>query len=349
MYRSEPLISPEKKQQLEESIDHWFPMVCLDIKKAVRRFVIFHLTYIFVITSLCILFALFFFDLLATSTLGLSLSLLFLTVSSYVILRIYFTARKNESLETIVEKFVQSCKKNLDYHDYDARSLLLLATALAKLSHRLQNYHSSIYSAHQKSPLIRLFLEKFGYFWHWEDLHKVRNLLLEKHVIEHLNLVKLDPGNLEAHAALANAYVILSNLYAVHDEFQSDDISLVAAPKQFIKNSMDRYKDLSQKAIQEFQIIQEHAPHDPWIHEQLAISYRDLGLPNKEIEQYQKLLKLKPNDPQILLRIGNLYFHSGENAKGLKIYQLLKEISPEKAKNLIDSYGVKFSPIHSLS
>lgn len=348
MYRSEPLISPEKKQKLEESINLWFPMVCSDIKKTCRRFVAFHITFITIISLLCIIFALFFFDLLATSTLGLSLSLLFLTVSCYVILRVYLASKKNESLDQIVNKFINSCQKQLDYQENETRSILLLATSLAKLAHRLQNFESMMYGSSYKSPTLRLFLDKFGQFWHWEDIHKIRNRLLEQHVIEHLSLVKLDPGNLEAHAALANAYVVLSNLYSYPDSLNNDEFPLVHRPKEFIKNSLARYKDLSNKAIQEFCIIQEHAPHDPWIHEQLAISFRDLGQTNQEIQQYQKLLKLRPNDPQVLLRLGNLYFSNGDNAKGLKIYQLLKEINPQKAKILIDSYGIKFSPISTL-
>ena len=89
--------------------------------------------------------------------------------------------------------------------------------------------------------------------------------------------------------------------------------------------------------------MSEYAPDELWVHEQLAISYRELGLKQEELKECEKLLQLHPDDEQLLLRLGTLYFQTGQHGKGLRMYGQLKELDSLLAHELIAQYG-SFSP-----
>lgn len=153
-----------------------------------------------------------------------------------------------------------------------------------------------------------------------------------------MELVKSQPLNLEVHAALANAYVRLSSLYVdprkeVHDK----DHFLPA--DCYTPEIEEKFKQAAQKAIEEFKIIQHYAPQDPWVHAQLAYTYRDLKMPQEEIKAYENMLRINPDDKEILFRLGVLYFQQGLNAQGLKVYEALKNPLPKKAEVLMRYYG----------
>ncbi|HSX13445.1 MAG TPA: hypothetical protein VLE96_03385, partial [Chlamydiales bacterium] len=77
----------------------------------------------------------------------------------------------------------------------------------------------------------------------------------------------------------------------------------------------------------------------PWVHEQMALGFKDLGLQAEETKEIEILQKLRPHDKEILYRLGTLYFAQGLNAKGLSIYEELKKTNFKKAEELIASYG----------
>ena len=95
----------------------------------------------------------------------------------------------------------------------------------------------------------------------------------------------------------------------------------------------------AERAIEEFKILNDYAPEDPWIHAQLAYSYHDLQMPQEEIREYETVLRLKPDDMDTLFRLGVLYFQQGMNAKGLQAYEELKRFHYKKAEALIGYYG----------
>jgi tetratricopeptide (TPR) repeat protein len=141
-------------------------------------------------------------------------------------------------------------------------------------------------------------------------------LLLESAISEHLQQIRATPTDLEVHASLASTYVALSKI--LKDE---------------------KYKTTARLAIEEFRILSHYAPNDPWVHEQLAVGYRDLGMPEEEMREVETLLKLRASDKEILYRLGTLYFKQNMNAKGLQVYEELKRANFKKAEDLINSYG----------
>lgn len=167
----------------------------------------------------------------------------------------------------------------------------------------------------------------------------MKELLLSCSIEEHLKAVKCEPTNLDVHASLANAYVMLSALYADPRKFHDYDEEKYIPQERFSDAMEKRFRTIAERAIEEFKILNDYAPDDPWVHVQLAYSYHDLQMPKEEIREYEIVLKLRPDDHETLFKLGMLYFQQGMNAKGLKIYELLKKTSYKKAESLISFYG----------
>src|SRR5262249_17342472 len=139
-------------------------------------------------------------------------------------------------------------------------------------------------------------LEKFSCFCHWKDLHKIKELLLTHAIEEHIKVVKCEPTNLEVHAALANAYVMLSSLYADPRKYEGYDEERWIPPERYSTEMQILFRATAERAIEEFKILNDYAPDDPWVHVQLAYSYHDLQMPEEEIREYELVLKLRPQD-----------------------------------------------------
>jgi tetratricopeptide (TPR) repeat protein len=181
--------------------------------------------------------------------------------------------------------------------------------------------------------------EKFSCFCHWKDLYLFKELLLLRAVEEHIKVVKCEPTNLEVHAALANAYVMLSSLYADPRKYDGFDEERWIPQERYSENMKEKFRITAERAIEEFKILNDYAPDDPWVHIQLAYSYHDLLMPEQEIKEYEIVLKLRPDDKETLFKLGMLYFQQGKNAQGLRIYEMLKQTNYKKAENLIKFYG----------
>lgn len=186
---------------------------------------------------------------------------------------------------------------------YGTASHLSLAEKLAKLASHLDQSVLSI---------------RFSNHWQWlykKDLANLKILLLTSAVEEHLLQIRLAPTDLEAHASLAQVYTTLFH--------QTLDPSF------------------AQLALEELLIIKEYAPHDPWVSEQIAKGYSQLGKKQEEIAEMETLVKLRSHDKEILFRLGELYFKEGMNAKGLKVYEELRKsnIGAPLAENLVANYG----------
>ena len=92
-------------------------------------------------------------------------------------------------------------------------------------------------------------------------------------------------------------------------------------------------------AIEEFEIVKEYAPNDPWVYAQLAYGWKELNMIEKEIEAYETIVSLRPGDLDSLFYLGTLYFSCSKNAKGLQIYENLRKLDERKAMELIGYYG----------
>jgi tetratricopeptide (TPR) repeat protein len=174
----------------------------------------------------------------------------------------------------------------------------------------------------------------------WRPLHILSEVLFMAAVDQHISRIKAAPTDLKCHAALANCYVMLANHYLEPMKtrpFMTWPGILLTHRTAAVLEAKGRAS--SHSAIEELSILSSFAPDQLWVHDQLAISYRELEMPEKEIEECEAIIKLCPDDHQALLRLGILYFRQGRHAKGLEVYERLKPIQPLLAEELIGHYG----------
>lgn len=281
--------------------------------------------------------------LIQTFILATHLALIFATIFSYFTLRLYFQTKKNDRFYAVKDEFYQSVKDHINYQAGVPEHHLMIASVCCKVATLLQDKEYVIYKAPSWLDFLSSLLEKFSCWSHWQDILFIKELLLKGSVQEHISLVQLEPTNLEVHVGLANAYVILSGLYVDPRTIEGlDDEQWVPANK-YNEVTKAKFRAAAEKAIEEFKILSDYAPNDPWVHAQLAFSYRDLQMPLEEIKQYEIILTLCPEDKETLFKLGKLYFEQGWNAKGLQVYETLKKSNYKKAESLIQYYGAQNS------
>jgi len=194
------------------------------------------------------------------------------------------------------------------------------------------------------SETLSYLAEKFRIWTRWKNLLKLKEMLLLTSIQEHIHLIKKQPADLEAHSSLASNYVALATLYEDPKKMALNE-ELCWTPAEYDSEEMRKKFEMAlERALEEYHIIDEYAPKDPWVHAQRASLYRELEQTEQEQKEYEQILEMDPNNAEILLRLGILYFRKGENAKGLKIYDLLHESDPDKAQEIIsfyDAYSVE--------
>lgn len=304
-----------------------------------HAYVFFNLFFLFVAGTELAAFISFFALMSKSSVLAFTLAIFFLTLFSYFVLRLYLMAKKPDHLMDLIDEYLGRCRESLRYQEGIPEHHIALANAAHKLAHYLQEKEYSYYTPPPFLKSLAPTFEKFSCFCHWKDLHRLRELLLLTAIEEHIKVIKCEPTNLEVHAALANAYVTLSILYSDPRKYHGFDEERWVPPDRYSSEMEEKFRQTAQRAIEEFQILSDYAPNDPWVHMQLAYSYHDLQMPEEEIREYEAVLKLRPDDRDTLFKLGMLYFQQGKNAQGLRIYELLKHSNFKKAEALIKFYG----------
>jgi tetratricopeptide (TPR) repeat protein len=293
-------------------------------KKIIRSYIFFHLFFIGFLSLEIILFFLFLTFLCQTSFLAFSLAGIILTGFSYLVLLFYFQTKKPEQFLELRNWFMLLCKKKIPKNLETSEYHLSLANAAYRFASELSLQEAHFYSLPKNIGSLNHLMRTFSTLCLQKDIHKMKEILLLVTINEHLQLIKQTPTDLEAHASLANAYISLSKLYLHKGQ-----------PSKILR---DKFTSATQKAIQEFKIMDHYAPNDPWVHAQLASCYHDLHLYKEEIREYEMILFLCPNDKEIMFRLGILYFQQGLNAKGLQIYEALRRLHFSRADELIDFY-----------
>lgn len=315
-----------------------------EFDSALRRTTLFHTCFICLLLAEIALFLAFFVFLSESMLLALSLAGIFFTIFAYATLRVYFQAKVPQQLKNIKAEFTEAYKNSINYSEGTPEHHVSLANSYCKLANKLHcreyNFFPLPNLLHSIAPLS----ERLSCICHWKDVHAMRELLLQGAVDEYIKLVKSQPTNLEAHAALANAYVMLSGIYVDPRQMEGYDDDRWIPAEKFGPKFQEAFRSVAERAIEEFKILGDYAPDDPWVHTQLAYSYHDLQMPLEEIEQFEIIHKLVPEDLDTLYKLGMLYFQQGQNAKGLKVYEELKRRHYPKADLLIRHYG---SFIHS--
>lgn len=291
--------------------------------------IIGEITYFFVHLSL----------LVQSFVMAIHLALIFVTVFCYFTLHMYVHTRKAEKFMRLKSDFVKACRGTVSEPQGGAKNHLVVAYACCKLAEELHGKEYQVY----KSPSWCVFLsssfEKLNCWCFWQDVHFMKELLLQACIDENILIVRLEPTNLEAHAGLANSYVMLSGLYVDPRTVEGLDEDRWIPPNKYNKQFKQKFRSIAERAIEEFKILSDYAPHDPWVHAQLAYSYHDLQMPEEEINEYETILQLCPEDKDTLYKVGRLYFEQGHNAKGLEVYEALKRSNYKKAESLIHFYG----------
>jgi len=306
--------------------------------RIIRKYFAFHFTYLVLFFFELALFFYFFALLSQTALISVALSLFFLTLFSYFIFRAYWQTTKAQQLLEIKNEFADNIKNLLEYQEDIPECHIGMANALCKLSESLIGREYTYYSPHRWLSFSSGFLEKLGCWGHWKDCHQLKEITLAAAVEEQIKHVKCEPTNPDSHTSLANTYILLTGLYSLSHSHEEDD-GLWGPSKKDRDQMNQKFRVASERAIEELKILSNFAPNDPWIHEQLAYSYRDLQMPAEEILEYELILRLMPNNIEIMYKLGVLYFEQGHNALGLHLYEQLRHHHYKKALALIKHYG----------
>lgn len=326
--------------------DHINPIIASIIPQfegMMRSYVILHLIFLILGGIECILMVTFFSLLTQSALLAMCLAGVFLTFFSYFILKVYYQTKKPEQHKEIIQRYFAACKSLLNYQEGCPEHHIALANACCKLANNLHGKEYNFYSFPQWLKSLHSFIEKFSCWWHWQDVHRFKELLLLTSVEENIKLVKCEPTSLEVHASLANAYVMLSGLYVDPRKLEGYDEERWMPVERYSFQMEEKFRAIAERAIEEFKVLNDYAPNDPWVHAQLAYSYRDLQMPKEEIKEYETILKLNPGDRETFYKLGLLYFQQGFNAQGLRVYEELKRTHYKKAESLMENYGL-FKP-----
>ena len=326
--------------QFEEEEAHFQKIIDLNcmsalkhFKKVIRSYVLFHTVFAFLfLLELSIFFA-FLRSTESKPLIAIILATTVLTIFSYFVLLFYFQAKKPEQFHQLKSWYMLMCKKSIPEEVAPALYHLSMANAAYRFSNYLREKDFHCYAINSPFQLLNQLFRKISYFLHHKDMLMMKELLLLIAIEEHVTLMKYSPTDLEIHASLANAYISLAHLYRFPGNEQQLPIDSLSELQQH------KYHMAMDQAIEEFKIIDDYAPDDPWVHAQLASCYHDLGMYEEEINHYENILSAGQTDSEILFRLGKLYFQQGHTSKGLKIFEKLKEIKPEKSEELLDNYS----------
>lgn len=327
---------PKDNGYFQNTLPSYYRSVLKKFRKISSSFVHFNLLFLALFLTEVTLFAISFPLLSYAAFFAVLASALFATCFSYLVILFYFQARKPEQLISIKEEFLHSCRRLLSTPVGMDQHHLSVAEALTRLSSYLEGFEWEFYKS--RFQLCSSFISRFSAYCYWEDVFKAKQMLLTAAIDEHIKQIRITPTDLEVHASLGGTYVTLSKLY--REPIQNAEHPRINSLKKIQTKYEDKSNIYSRLAIEEFKILSHYACNDPWIHEQMALGYKDLGLPEEETSEIEILLKLRPQDKEILFRLGVLYFSQGLNAKGLHVYEELKKTHFKKAEDLISSYGV---------
>jgi len=261
-----------------------------------------------------------------TSVIALFIALFSLTLFSYLILFFYFYAKKPDQFEGLKDRFLRSCRSCLSPPQGQIEHHLSICSAISFLVDDLK----SLPKSKSVKKLSRHFSE--------EDIFLLKEMLFISSKEELLKQIRHTPTDIEIHSALANTYVKLSSLY----KEQKEKCLFWGNRKRQKKKILGiKFTTAIQRAIEEFQILNDLSPNDPWVHAQLAKSYKELGMLQKEMIEYENILKLRPSDLEILFECALCYFKLGYSAKGLQAYETLKKAHFIRSDDLLNFYGTE--------
>jgi len=333
------IFTDKDKKNFQDQMGYFIQPKIEKFEKVLKKFLLLNLFFALLITIELLYFFVHLTFLIQTFALAIHLSLIFATIFSYITLRLYFITHKREQILALKTEFVDSCSESLKELEHQPEYYILTAEACCQLASEIHGLEYQIYRFPLWLKSLDSLLAKFSCWCHWWDVHFMKEMLLKACIDEYIQFVRNFPTDLEAHAGLANAYVMLSGLYVDLRSIEELDEERWIPSQKYNKTFKAKFRSIAERAIEEFKILSDYAPNDPWVHVQLAYSYHDLQMPKDEIKEYETILQLCPQDKETLYKLGQLYFQQGQNAKGLQVYETLKKSNYKKAEDLIHFYG----------
>lgn len=332
-------MTPTDTLKFEDHTGHYCSEALDAFKQVTRQYALFHITFFCIGVLELTAFILFFSFLTKSTIFAFSLAGLFLTGFTYFVLLFYFQARKPQQLLDLRSSFANACKAALPFRSGDPACHMAISASLQRMLTTLHRQEYSYYSLPASFETLSPLMQKFSVWTHWKDLHQMKELLLLMIIKEKIEVVKLQPTDLEAHAHLADAYLALSRLYMDPRKLYPHEEHLWVSPEYSSPEMVEKFRKAASKAVEEYKILDAYAPNDPWVHAQLADIFRSLEMPQEEMREYEAILKVSANNREVLLRLGILYFEHGFSAQALKLYDALKNSGDPKAEELIAYYG----------
>ncbi|MFS8564386.1 MAG: hypothetical protein LVR00_08840 [Rhabdochlamydiaceae bacterium] len=136
-----------------------------------------------------------------------------MTGFAYFILRFYLEAKKPEQFLQLKKEFIRILPGLLSYEEKESGSHLQITHIVYSLLEHLEGQECQYYAASIYFKSLQPLLEKFSLWCHWHDTHQMKELLHFYCIQQRIEWIKLEPTNVEAHAALAKAYEALYKLY----------------------------------------------------------------------------------------------------------------------------------------
>jgi tetratricopeptide (TPR) repeat protein len=270
-----------------------------------------------------------------SSIIAIILGAIVLTIFSYVVLLFYLQAKKPAQINELQQSFISACRHAVSVPEGLAEHHLSVANALMKLSYYLYGIEYGYFTSALNIDFLKSLCERISGYLHQEDVFKMQESLLFRSIDEHVTQIKNTPTDLELHVSLAHGYVSLAKLY-----LDGQKKSLTGAFFKKNKTVLEKkFEIASKRAIDEFIILKEFAPNDPWIHAQLAQCYHSMEMYEDEANEHEAMLELSPNDGEIKFRLARIYFTLGRNAEGLQVYEGLKKEGYKKADELLCCYA----------
>jgi tetratricopeptide (TPR) repeat protein len=303
-----------------------------------KRSVLFHS--LFLILGVGQLLALlFFFPLFMKSyAMAILIASLFVTAFAYFVLRFYYEAKRPEEFTELCTAFVATCRRMVPRDAPVGEFPKAASRLIFRLMERIEERRNRRDFLPEAFSSLSFLLEHVFLWFHWKDLHDMKQLLLSAAARIHIQWVQESPLDLDAHVALASVYMAWYRLY-LEPSNEGQTISMPFLSKAYASPGMrEKLIKTARRALEELKILRDYSPKDPWVYAQFAAVYHDLGEFGQEIEAYETLSRLLPHERGLLFQLGALYFQHGRASYGLKVYEELKRSGDRKAEELISLY-----------
>ena len=156
------------------------------LDKAVKAYVWFNVFFLLLLIGELSLLCGFFGILVQSALVAIALSLIFLTVFAYFILKMVLFAKKPEQFEDFVERFTRGAQSLIKYHQGIPEHHFALANAYNKMAHAIHRREYLFFKPPAFLESLSPTCEKLSCTLFWHDFHMIKELFLKKTIEEHL-------------------------------------------------------------------------------------------------------------------------------------------------------------------